>query len=118
MTVLPGPFSSSPAANSSGLARSSCRATSRAKANFTGRSTSAESLSEAPASAASRLSDVFVARGVAVAGGIGVGCALDERVRRILHDQKTRLERVDRAWTHAAGGCSIDGVFAHALDRS
>jgi hypothetical protein len=54
MTVLPGPFSSPPAANSSGLARSSCRASSRAKANFTGRSTSAESLSEAPASAASR----------------------------------------------------------------
>ena len=63
-------------------------------------------------------SDVFVACGVAVAGGIGVGCALDERVRRILQDQKTRLERVDRAWTHAAAGCSIDGVLAHALDRS
>ena len=54
ITVLPGPFSSRPAANSSGLARSTCRASSRAKANFTWRSTNVERLSAAPASVRSR----------------------------------------------------------------
>src|SRR5271165_6331356 len=61
--------------------------------------------------------DRLVAGGVAIAGGIGVGSALEEPVGRAFQREKTRFDRADRAGSHAAAGGGVDRVLAQALDR-
>jgi hypothetical protein len=55
--------------------------------------------------------------GKAIARSISVGSATEKRVRKPCNIDEQRLERGDRAWSHAAAGRCVERVSAKILNR-